>query len=61
MNQFLLADRCIVEGCEVVTCCSSEAQNLCHVSQNLSGKIIRCCEGEIVCVGEVVVFNTNFF
>jgi len=48
MNQFLLSDRCIVEGCGVVTCCNSEAQNLYNVSQNLSGKIIKCCKGEIV-------------
>jgi hypothetical protein len=35
MNQFLLADRCIVEGCGVVTRSNGEAQNLRHVSQKL--------------------------
>jgi hypothetical protein len=51
MNQFLLPDRCIVAGCGFVTCCNSEAQNLCNVSQNLGGKIVKCCEGEMVVVG----------
>jgi hypothetical protein len=58
MNQFLLADRCIVEGCGLVKCCSSEVQNLCHVSRNLGVKLSSAVKGKLG-GGGVVVFNTN--
>jgi hypothetical protein len=54
-------NQCLLSGTYIVTCYSSEAQNLCHVPQNVGGKIIKCCRGEMVVGGSYVQHKLFFW